>query len=348
MRSYRDILTLILNIHMKAARCTTYLVSAFLIVWLPACGKSYPLSVASELRVELVPVEIDSRNPRRVDFDRLRLMSAFQLHSADSRFGGLSGLAIGADGRLYAVSDRGFWFSALMRVDATGRLLNLSDWRVANLLTPEMTPVGKLVNDAEALARAPDGSFIVAFEQLHRLWRYLPPPKTFSSAAAPVWIPSEISKAPRNGGLEAIGILADERILAIAEEFANRDGSVKAWLIHNGRSAELSYARSDGFSPSDATVLKNGDVLVLERRFRWVNYFSARLKLVKGRDLRPGAKIVGEELLRLDTPLTVDNFEGVAAMETSDGTVIFLVSDDNYFSLQSTLLFQFLLPKNGE
>ena len=35
-------------------------------------------------------------------------------------------------------------------------------------------------------------------------------------------------------------------------------------------------------------------------------------------------------------------------METGEGTMIFLVSDDNFFPLQRTLLFQFLLPKNGQ
>ena len=110
---------------------------------------------------------------------------------------------------------------------------------------------------------------------------------------------------------------------------------------------DLSYTPDEGFSPSDATTLANGDILVLERRYKFWRYFSARVKLVKGRDLRPGARLTGDVLLRLDTPLTVDNFEGIAAMETSDGTTIFLVSDDNFFPLQSTLLYQFLLPKNG-
>jgi hypothetical protein len=326
-------------------KITASLCWALLLLWSAAAWGQAGIQLGpAPSIVELLPIELDRRDANRTEFDRLKLLGAFQLRSKDTRFGGLSGLAIGADGRFYAVSDRGFWLSARMHVDARGKLLNLSDWQIARLLTPEKTPVSGPLTDAEALGRSADGSFIVAFEQAHRIWRYRPPPEIFHSAAVPVPTPSEILKAPRNGGLEAVSVLPDGRIFAIAEELENPDGSLHAWLIDNGHFGQLSYVPSDGFRPSDATALKNGDVLVLERRYNLLHYFSARLKMVKAQNLRPGAKLSGEELLRLDSPLTVDNFEGVAALETNEGAVIFLVSDDNYFRFQRTLLLQFLLP----
>lgn len=335
---------------MKTNRFTAFLLAAFLIAGLSAGGEfCVSPSAANDLRVELLPIEIDSRNPKRVEFDRLKLLGAFQLRSKNSRFGGLSGLAIGADGKLYAVSDRGIWLSARMLLDSNGRLLNLSDWEIAPLLTPKGTPMnGRLMTDAEALAQAPDGSFIVAFERIHRLWRYRAPPETFSSPAVPVSMPSEIFKAPRNGGLEAVSVLPDGRIFVIAEEFENPDGSLKAWLVDDALFAELSYQPENGFSVSDSAALKNGDVIVVERRHNLPMRFSARLTLIKADHIRPAATLRGEELLRLEPPLRTDNFEGVAVMETGDGTMIFLVSDDNYFAFQRTLLFQFLLPKTGQ
>jgi len=337
------------NFLVKSNRFTAFLLAAFFIAGLCACGEfSVSPSAANDLRVELLPIEIDTRNPKRVEFDRLKLLGAFQLSSKHSRFGGLSGLAIGADGKLYAVSDRGFWLSARMHLDPNGRLLNLEDWDIAPLLTPEKKPVNKLLADAEALAQAPDGSFIVGFEHVHRLWRYRAPPETFSSPAVPVSMPSEIFKAPRNGGLEAVSVLPDGRIFAIAEEFENPDGSLKAWLVDDAGFAALSYQPDSGFSVSDSAALKNGDVIVLERRHSLPMRFSARLTLIKADHIRPGATLRGEELLRLEPPLHTDNFEGVAVMETGEGTMIFMVSDDNFFRLQRTLLFQFLLPKNGQ
>ena len=332
---------------MESNRFIASFLAPFLILGLSACGRRYVSSpVASALHVESLPIEIDPHNPERVVFDRLRLLGAFELRSQDSRFGGLSGLATGADDKLYAVSDRGFWLSAHMRLDSNGRLLSLAEWKIASLLTPEKTPLeSRLLTDAEALARAPDGSFLVAFEHVHRLWRYRAPPDTLSSPAVPVSLPSEVFIAPRNGGLEAVSVLPDGRIFAIAEEFENPDGSLKAWLVDDARFAELPYRADSGFSVADSAALKNGDVIILERRFRLPIRFSTRLILVKAEQIRPGAALMGEELLRLEAPLYTENFEGVAVMESDAGTLIFLVSDDNYFWLQRTLLLQFLLPK---
>ena len=72
---------------------------------------------------------------------------------------------------------------------------------------------------------------------------------------------------------------------------------------------------------------------------------SARLTRVKAGSLRPGAKLAGKELLKLEQPLAVEKFEGIAVQQTSNGRMIIIVSDDNYSSFQQTLLLQFLLPR---
>ena len=71
-------------------------------------------------------------------------------------------------------------------------LINLLDWQIAPILTPSGTPVGDNLRDAEALTRAKDGSFWVAFEGVHRLWRYAAPPLTMKSVPETVEIPAEI------------------------------------------------------------------------------------------------------------------------------------------------------------
>jgi hypothetical protein len=298
--------------------------------------------------VQLTAFDLDPNNPERKELGRLTLLSAYQLASKDPRFGGLSGLTIGADGRLYAVSDGGYWVSARMTFDAEARLLDLTDWDIQPFLSTTGTPVTDPLHDAEALARAPDGSFMVAFEKSHRIWRYPPPPLTAHSLPVPVSVPSEIAKAPANGGLEGITILSDGRLLALTEEFQNPDGSFKGWLIEGQRFFELSYFPSEGFQVTDCAALSSGDVIVLERRYVPFGILSARLKLVRSQNIRPGAKLLGEELLRLQYPLAVDNFEGVAVQEDPrKRPLIYIVSDDNYHPLQRTLLLQFRLNKMG-
>ena len=85
-------------------------------------------------------------------------------------------------------------------------------------------------------------------------------------------------------------------------------------------------------------------MLVLERRYVPLGILSARITLVKGSHLRAGAKLIGKELLKLEQPLAAENYEGIAVKRTSKGTMIFIVSDDNYSSFQQTLLLQFFLP----
>jgi len=324
----------------------TSLTKALLLLLVISCGsRAVPGHSPGSRLVELLPIELDTRNPERKEFGSLILLSAFQLRSRDSRFGGLSGLSVG-DGRLYAVSDRGYWASARMVIGSDGRLMDLVEWEIKTLLSPEGTPVSGLFTDAEALARAPDGSFLVAFEQVHRIWRYPPPPANFHSPPVLFAIPPEAAKAPTNGGLEGITFLPDGRLLALTEEFQNADGSFKGWLIDNGRFAELSYLPSDGFYVTDCAALSSGDVIVLERRYQLFGSWGARLKLVRAKSLRPEAKLIGEELLRLDPPLAVDNFEGVAVQEDPlNGTMIYVVSDDNFHPFQRTLLLQFHMAK---
>jgi hypothetical protein len=294
--------------------------------------------------VKLVAIDVDPKRPERRNFGSLTLLSAFQIESKDKRFGGLSGLAIGTDGKLYGVSDNGYWLSAKMAMDPNGVLLNLTGWQIAPILATTNKPVSGGLRDAEALTVAQDGSFLVAFEGAHRIWRYSPPPNTFESTPVPVPIPEAVGRAPRNGGIEGLATLPDGRLLALTEEFENPDGSFKGWLIDKGQFAELAYFPSKGFRVTDCAALNNGDVLVLERRYVPFGILSARLTLVKANSLQPGAKLSGKELLNLEQPLAVQNFEAVAAQQTPKGTMIYIVSDDNYSPFQQTLLLQFLLP----
>jgi hypothetical protein len=295
--------------------------------------------------VQLRPFEIESKEKPRPEFDGLILLSAFELRSRHPHFGGISGLSMGGNGRLYAVSDRGYWLSARMRHDSEGVLIDLLDWQIRPILTTARTPTNGLLTDAEALSRAADGSFIVSFEQTHRLWRYLPPPMTFDSPAQPIRAPHDLAKAPRNGGLECITVLPNGEILTLAEELQNKDGSFKGWLINDQQAVNLAYLPSAGFQASDCAALPNGDVIVLERQLSNFLAFSARLKLVRAASIRTHAVLDGEDLLRLDPPLRLDNFEGIAVREDPAGTLIYLISDNNFQPFQRTLLLQFRLPR---
>ena len=315
---------------------------------LASCQSHSGAQAAKTRLVTLTPFDLDEKFPARKQFGALTFLSAFQLESKDRRFGGLSGLSIGADGKLYAVSDRGHWLSATLVTDDNGVLRDLTDWQIAPILTPANTPVSGRLNDAEALTRARDGSFLVAFEGRHRIWRYAAPPNTFASTPTAIALPSEMSRAPTNGGLEGLASLPDGRLLALTEQFTNGNDSFKGWLIDGTHTAELAYLPAKGFNVADCAALPNGDLLVLERRYAAFGIFTARLTLVGGKTIHPGAKLSGKELLRIEQPLAAENYEGLAVQHSPKGTLVYLVSDDNYNPFQQTLLLQFLLPNGGD
>ena len=108
----------------------------------------------------------------------------------------------------------------------------------------------------------------------------------------------------------------------------------------------LQLVRLDGFDITDLASLPSGEIIVLERRFRWSEGVQMRLRLLSLSDLRSDKPILGQTLLQVDGGFTIDNMEGVSVHKSSDGkTIITLVSDDNFSVLQRTLLLQFELMK---
>ncbi|MEE9550124.1 MAG: esterase-like activity of phytase family protein [Candidatus Binatia bacterium] len=299
---------------------------------------------AESLSVTASTIALDPGNPSREIFGGLIFLSGYELTSNDSRFGGLSGLELSADGNLlYAVSDHGYWLSARLHHDPQGRLTGLGPWEIAPLLTPDGSNVSWRQRDAEALVRDRDGSFIVAFERAHRLWRYPPPAGALTPFPLPS--PADLQRAPINGGLEAVTLLSDRRLLALTEKYENQDGSLKGWLIDKDRFFPLSYLPSDGFRPTDLATLANGDVLLLERWYHWIGGVAVRLRRLQRDSIRAGARLRGEEIVHLDPSGEIDNFEGLAVrVDPAGGTLLYMISDDNYSQLQRTLLLQFHLP----
>ncbi len=312
------------------------------------CFVGIPQATAAPLIVKVNPIELDLEKPGRKFFGDLTFLSGFELTSGDSRFGGLSGLELSTDGNLlYAVSDHGYSLSARLHHNPQGRLTGLDQWKIAPLLAPDGSSLSWRQRDAEALVRDRDGSFIVAFEHAHRLWRYPRSTGPFTSLPEPLPSPAGLQNAPANGGIEGLTFLPDRRLLALTEKYENPDGSLKGWLINKAQLFPLSYLPSDGFSPTDLATLANGDVLLLERRYSLISGVTVRIRLLSLGNLKAGALLQGKEKALLGQSLEVDNFEGLAVREDpKGGSFIYMISDDNYSISQRTLLLQFYLPSS--
>ncbi len=143
-----------------------------------ACaGASPPPAVAQEqtrstIRTSSQPFKID--DPSAKTIGRLVWRGGIKMTANSRHFGGWSDLHVSPDGKtLTSISDEGAWLTATIEYDGEANLAGLSNARIGQLHGLD----GKLIAskaeaDAEAMARLPDGSWLVAFERDHRLWRY--------------------------------------------------------------------------------------------------------------------------------------------------------------------------------
>lgn len=309
------------------------------------------------LRVSVAPVPLDPTRPDSDAVGALRYRGGLWLSSEDSRFGGLSDLRIAPDGRtLRAVSDCGYGFTATLAYDAEGRLQGLEEPRLFELAGPEGQPLRAGERDAESLVVHGD-RLEIGFEGKPRIFGYtLDPP--FGGAARPLATPAGLAGCGSNAGLETMAMLDDSRRLLVCEGRRSASEDVPAWVGTPGSWVERSYPllfrdgwAGEPFRPTGAALLPDGDSLVLERRFPPI---AGRIVRLARAELDGRGPLHPTEIATIESPLTVDNFEGIDTRRDDAGrTLVYLVSDDNNCAkrpgggrgtgLQRTLLLMFAL-----
>lgn len=271
----------------------------------------------------------------------IAITGVLELDTRRIGFGGLSGLWLGdapagAPLPLFAVSDTGAWLEASLGLDAALRPARFDLLRAGRLADEQGRPLRRgEMSDAEALARLPDGRFLVAYERTHRLRLH----DRLDAPARHLHPPPGISDAPRNGGIEALAVLPDGRILAIAESLRAGPGLRRAWtgrLGPRGVAWEvLAYRPAEGLEPTGAAALPDGRVLVIERGFSVLGGFFGRVALLPG---VAAPVLEGPTVLEFPGALPAENWEGVAVARAGARLVAGFVSDDNEHPLQRTLL----------
>jgi hypothetical protein len=270
---------------------------------------------------------------------KLRPLGGLELNTSAWGFGGLSALNLAPDLTLTAVSDRGRWWRAPMRL-SEGRLAGIGEASFGPLRDAAGAPLGQGLNaDSESLARLPNGDWLVGMERWHRILRY----RDLAGPSQPFEAPPGLEAAPRNGGLEALTVLADGRLLALAEDLPGSEPETRAAWIGTFQGPRISWHRTEyrpasGLVPTDAAALPDGGALVLERRFSLFGGFSGRLAHLPAAMLRGTAPLAGDTWLELPPDAPAENWEGVATTQHQGRTLVALVTDDNQNPFQRTLL----------
>lgn len=311
-----------------------------------------PLPVA----VSSTALPLDRDDPAASRLGALTFMGAVQLRSTNEVFGGISSLRIGnavaaapESVPMLAVTDAGQWL-AFTAIESGGRLVDVRDAMMAPILEPDGRPArSKTEGDAEALEwQAATGAASVVYEQNHRIAHFagIDPARPASLATVPRRIEglTAMTGWPANGGGEAMALLPDGTRIIIGERATRPDGSHVALLTQGGTTREIGIAPVADHAPTDAVAIDATRILVLHRRFNLAGQ-GAAISLV---DLGPAlgdvaatAPLPTRVLARWQPPATVDNMEGIAIRRDGERWFVYVVSDDNFNSMQRTILMKF-------
>lgn len=275
---------------------------------------------------------------------KLFLRGGVELDFEDSRFGGVSAMQIERGGRTaYLMTDQGHLAEVTLEYNTAG---NLSGAQLAGI-RDIIGAGGRGISSAiEAVARMPDGGWLVAFERKHRLMHFARSVKPLQTVPRLLNTPVGLERARSRRGIEAASATADRKILLIAEDMPTTRGFTFAWLGDGARWTPMTYALFPPYKPTGATLLPNGDILVIERRGTPAQPAGTRFARIAKRQIRPGAPIQTHEVARLQPPFVTANFEAIASSQGLQGqTLIFVASDNEFLPSRPTKLLLFeLLP----
>ncbi len=250
-----------------------------------AARDEFPVAAPVAIEVNARPIAaFDPRDPQRKRFGALEYRSGLVLTSRFPGFGGLSAWRwLETKGeRFISVSDRGSWFTGRILYRG-GEMSGLADVEAAPLLGPDGRPItARGWYDSEAIAL--DGNLAyVALERVNQVLRY-DFSKGFTRARGEV-----VPLPPAAEALVVVpkGLPLAGTLIAISERGLDRNRKLIAFMVGGPAPGQFSVVRSDDFDVSDAVLLPNGELLLLERKFSWLAGLGIRIRRIALKSLAP-------------------------------------------------------------
>lgn len=244
----------------------------------------------------------------------------------DANFGGWSGLDFTDEGAHFrAVSDAGYTLTGTMIRDAAGAVTGVTAGSIMLMRGDEAEPLAPDVRDAEGLAVAPDGSYFVSFERVHRVAGYQ---DDAARAKLISYKRLDLTMYPFNQGLEALAMSADGTLYAIPEVDPAGGYAHPVYTYLDGQWSVPFSLPEDGFwRPVGADFGPDGKLYVLERDLWGLVGFMTRVRRLTLTD----GKIAGDEVVLTTRAGAFQNLEGLGVWQDAEGAIrLTMVSDDNY------------------
>lgn len=318
----------------------------------PASAQVRPAPGAASIEVQATPfAAFEPRDKERRQFGALTFRGAVTLTSSFKRFGGISSIRVDASGeRFLAISDKGWWLRGRLRYSGEAPI-GMADVEMGPMLGVDGRPLAQRGwFDSESLA-LDGGTAYVGFERVHQILRFDIGRDGLYARGRPMAAPLALKSLPPNKSLEALafvpkGLPLAGTLIAISERGLDEAGNIRGFLIGGATPGEFAVKRTDDFDVTDAATTPGGDLLILERKFSLLTGPGMRIRRLPLSRVAPDALVDGEVLIVADAGHEIDNMEGLSVHVDAQGrTVLTLVSDDNFSSLQRTLLMQFTLTE---
>ncbi|MDG6079475.1 esterase-like activity of phytase family protein [Erythrobacter litoralis] len=288
------------------------------------------------------PVTVEKLRVPQLRTGPLLLAGAWVLRSENDHFGGYSALVDRRDGAFLAANDAG----RLMRLPRPDRN------RAAPTLDKfvDFARVDKVHVDIESLTDDPEtGEVWAGLEWAQAIMRFGPQLQKRAEVR-----PAEMRDWGANSGPESLVRLRDGRFVVIEEDSISA-GRHRALLFasdptRGGKPIPFLFEGADGYRPSDATRLPDGRILVVLRKVHLALpiRFGVRLVTADPADIGAGGLLRSKLLAEIDEPTPTDNYEGATVTVEANGDwAIWLISDDNFFRFQRTLLLKLVWPRGA-
>lgn len=317
----------------------------------------FSLSLAGAAAADIVDLPVVNRafsefaigSDKRV-FGKLEFLGGIGYSSSNPLLGALSAIRFREDHQTFvAVLDTGHWLTGRIERDDEGRLSGLADLKTRSMFNSAGHDENvKYQMDAEGLAIG-KGEVFVSYEVFHRIDAYLDPGFMEATPTRSLPLPFPRKEMRNNRGMETLALSPETgplgaTLVAVTERSLDADGNVLAAVLDGPRKGTFAVKRNDPWDITDGAFLPDGDLLLLERRFRLSDGVGMRIRRIDGTEIRPGAVVDGEVLIDADLSHQIDNMEGLDVVKMADDDIrIIVVSDDNHSILQRNLMLEFRL-----
>ncbi len=280
--------------------------------------------------VALFPLAGSAQEPRPTD-----MAPVYVWRGSGRTFGGFSAIHLYPNGLDFiALSDRAYLYFGRLQRDESERIIGVTTHSIHQLRHSDGSFLSGPRGDSEGIALGPDGTIYIAFEGARRT--RVAAYDTPDSPARILPRHPDFRDMPGNGALEALAIDAQGRLYTLPEE--SPSDSFPLYRFAQNRWEIISHVpERDGFAPVGADFGPDGNLYLLERRFRIPSFATRISRLRPGRWDRP-------ETLIETAPGMLDNHEGISITLNRAGRLrATIISDDNRFFLQRTEIVEFLL-----